>query len=188
MTTAANDLTTVAAVQSYLGIPNTQDATLIQSLVTAASTLIQSLLGYQVASGTYTETRHGHGKESLVFGNTPVTAVSSVIVCGNAIAPATSWGQAGYLFDETALYLSGGLRFDRGFRNIQLAYTAGYAAVPADLAQACNELVGLRYGQRLRQDFVSQTLDGQVTAFSQKDMPASVATALEPYKRRFTIV
>ena len=56
-----------------------------------------------------------------------------------------------------------------------VTYTAGYAATPPEIAQACIELVCLRYKERDRIGQVSKNLAGEVVAFSQKDMPADVA-------------
>jgi hypothetical protein len=58
-----------------------------------------------------------------------------------------------------------------------------YGFVPQDIAQVCMELVGEHYFYRLRIGEVSKSLGGQETvSFSQKDMPASLAAMLAPYR------
>lgn len=59
-----------------------------------------------------------------------------------------------------------------------------YSFVPADLAQACRELVAERYSYRTRVGQTNKSIDGTTTVgFSLKDMPDYVATSLQPYKR-----
>jgi hypothetical protein len=185
MTAGPNDLTTVAAVQAY--VPTAaSDAGLLETLVTAESALIQSYLGYNIASQSWTEIRDGNGRDRLIMRNRPVSAVTSVVVDGNTIPQSAGWPAPGWSFDEAYIYLRGH-EFRKGRGNVTLSYTAGYASVPADLAQAATELVAYRYGSRLKagMGIVSDTGMQQTVAYSQRDMPASVMTALEPYRRFF---
>ena len=63
------------------------------------------------------------------------------------------------------------------------AVAVSYSNTPADLEQACIEFCLLRINERGRIGEASRTLAGEVVAFTQKDMPASVALALQPYRR-----
>ena len=177
-----NDLATVAGAQLYLGITNAgQDADLLQTLITAASTFIQSILGYNVAANTYTETRSGHGRPTLALRYRPIISIESLTI-GNAVQnPSSGFGQTGYSFDDSRLFLAN-CTFDYGYRNIAVTYTAGYAQTPPDLAQACIELVALKYALRQKAGLVSEAGLQQTTSYSQRDMPASVASAIQPYK------
>jgi hypothetical protein len=65
------------------------------------------------------------------------------------------------------------------------AVAISYSYLPYEVEQACIELVVLRYQERQRVGQVSKSLAGEVVSFSQKDMPADVATALQPYRRVF---
>lgn len=57
-----------------------------------------------------------------------------------------------------------------------------YSFIPADIEQACIELVGERYSYKDRIGQVSKTLGGQETmAFSQKNMPDFIKDLLRPY-------
>ena len=176
-----NDLATVAGAQLYLGISNSQDSDLLQTLITAASTFIQSILGYNIAASSYTETRSGHGRGSMVLRYRPIISVQSLTVCNVAQVPSLGFGQTGYSFDDSKLYLTNGA-FYYGVRNISVTYTAGYETTPADLTQACVELVALKYKLRDKSGLVSESMMQQTTAYSQRDMPASVVSAIQPYK------
>ena len=184
---AAGDLTTLDNVKGWLSPPltTTDDDGLLTGLITAASQFIQTWLNRRIASQAYAETRDGDGGQKLAFGNVPVTAVSSVTIDGDAVPAAPDSASLGYVFSPTMLYLQG-RHFTPGFQNIELTYTAGYAATPPELAQACIELVCLRYKERDRIGQVSKNLAGEIVAFSQKDMPPDVQTLLNQYRRNFT--
>src|SRR5579884_302346 len=186
---AYGDLCQLGDVKAWLSLgqnplPNADDA-LLSRLITAASRFIGSWLGRQVwPPAVWQEVRDGSGGNTLVFANFPVTAVSSLTIDGLAIpaAPAGGGFDAGYRFTETVLSLTG-YRFTRRQQNVIVTYTAGYAAVPDDISQACIELVALRYRERTRIGEVSKALaGGETVTFSQKDMSDSTRTLLMPYK------
>ncbi len=181
----ANDLTDVPTVAAYLGQDPSQDAALLQTLVTAVSTFIQARIGYDVAPTSYTETRSGTDGRVFAFAYGPVTDVTSLTIDRRIISAVTPGSAVGYSFDSAALYLSGTV-FPRGHRNVSVTYTAGYETVPADLAEAAVELVALRYRLRDKAGLVSESGLQQTTSYVQKDMPDSVATALSPYCRRLS--
>jgi|SRR5579863_222367 len=180
---ATGDLTTLANVKAYLSPPltTTSDDALLTRLVTSASQFIQAWLGRTIAATAYTETRNGFGGTRLFLRNRPVVSVAMLTIDGVAVAPASGPGQPGYLFDDSALYLTGAA-FSRGQQNVTIAYTAGYALTPPEIEQACIALVALRYKERDRIGQASKNLAGEVVSFAQKDMPADVQTLLEQYR------
>ena len=105
-----------------------------------------------------------------------------VRIHGAVIAAAASDSAIGYWHDENRLVLRG-LVFPRGRGNVRVSYQAGFAAPPADLTQACIEMVSLRYREKDRVGLVSKGLAGETTAYSLKDMPESVRTLLNRYRR-----
>jgi len=75
------------------------------------------------------------------------------------------------------------LQIHRGAQNIVIAYTAGYSTTPPEVAQACIELVALRYRERTRIGEVSRSLGGAETvAYGQKDMSDAIKTLLQQYR------
>lgn len=183
---AAGDLTDLATVKAWLNItPTTSDAQL-GGLITAASTFIANYCGRQFLTATYTELYQGNGQDFMLLRQAPVTTVSGVqlgggatINAGNALTLAS-----GYYLDPDGMTLRLiGYRFPWRLP-VQVAYTAGYAAAPADVAQACVELVGEAFKRRDRIGQTSKTLGGQeVIAFSVKDMNATIKAMLAPYQR-----
>jgi hypothetical protein len=176
------DLTTLANVKDYLNLTSDGADVLLDRLISAVSGFIQTWLGRQISSQAYTEIRNGHDGLQMTFANTPVTAVASVKVDGLVIPAAADYSSRGYRFTHSALVLNG-YSFTRGLGNVELAYTAGFTTTPPELEQACIELVALRYKERdhIGQDVAS--MQGQNVTFSTRDMPASVKTVLQGFKK-----
>lgn len=176
-----SDLCQLADVKTYLGLTTTATDPVLQSLITGASAWIESFCSRVFAQATYTEIRNGNGGNRLFLANAPVSAVSSVTVDGQAIPAASDAQSTGYVYDGGTVYLRGYV-FCRGVQNVTASYTAGFATVPADVAQACVELVAAKYAKRDRIDKQSETLGTQQTiSYSMADMPAQVKAALLPY-------
>jgi hypothetical protein len=185
---AYGDLTALGDVKAWLqtgqsAFPPSDDALLI----TAASQYIQTWLKRQIAQCDYIEVRDGTGGERLQFACFPVSAVLSLTIDGLAIPPAPpptpSTGLiAGYVFSPTQLALRG-YQFTRRAQNVVVTYTAGYPATPPEIAQACIELVALRYRERTRIGEVSRSVGGgETVTYAQKDMSAPIATLLQQYR------
>jgi hypothetical protein len=177
---ALADLTTVAAVRTYGGIDG--DDAVIAALVTAASAWIRSWLNRDITTADYDIRRSGQGTAALLVPHYPIRTVILLEVDGRAIPAQTGWGQAGYHHDERQIVLVGHA-YTRGIANVRIQYRAGYDAVPADIAQAANELVTLRYRMRDKAEWSSKSLAGETVSLVQKDMPASVATVLQAWQR-----
>jgi hypothetical protein len=189
---AFGDLCVLSDVTAWLQtgqnpFPSVDDA-LLTRLITAASQFIQTWLQRQIAVTDWIEIRDGNGGQRLAFANFPVSQVWSLSIDGLTIPPAPAPGGitggfgAGYVFSPTELALRGYV-FTRRAQNVSVTYTAGYASVPPDIAQACIELVCQRYRERSRIGEVSKALGGgETVSFSQKDMSEDVKTALLPYR------
>jgi Phage gp6-like head-tail connector protein len=188
---AYGDLTTLADVKSWLqtgqsAFPPTDDA-LLTRLITAASQYIQTWLSRQIAQSDYVEVRDGTGGQRLQFACFPVSAVLSLTIDGLTIPPApppspSTGFTAGYLFSQTQLAVRG-YYFTRGTQNVAVTYTAGYPTTPPEIAQACIEMVALRYRERTRIGEVSRSAGGgETVAYAQKDMSLPIATLLQQYR------
>ena len=199
------DLTTLADVKAWLqtgqsAFPPTDDA-LLTRLITAASEFIQNWLNRRIASQDWVEIRDGlggalgPGEARYQFAAVPVSAVSLVIVDGLVIPPIEAAQsaqpesvvspfatQAGYFFTPTQLVIRG-YAVPRKAGCVTLRYTAGYLVIPPDLAQACIELVALRYRERSRIGEVARAIGGgETVSYSQKDMSDSIKTLIQQYR------
>ena len=185
---AVGDLTTLSDVKAWLqtgqaAFPASDDAMLAR-LISAASQFIVSWLGRPVALGDWQEVRDGTGGQRLSFAVTPVAAVLSLSIDGLSIPPAPRGGGfgAGYVFSATELALRGYV-FTRRAQNVVVSYTAGFAATPLDIAQACIELVCRRYRDRTRIGEVARALSGaEMANFAPSDVGEAVQVLLAPYR------
>lgn len=184
---AAGDLTDLASVKAWLDIPTgtTASDALLSSLITSASTFIKQYLNSEILSAPYTETRRAYGHSDLVVSQGPISAVSSVAWDSQSITQAGNplTGAVGFLFDGRTISLVGACFPYRAY--VVVAYTAGYATTPADIQQACNEIVGEAFKRRDRIGQNSKSLGGgvsEVISFSTADMNQTTAAALNPYR------
>jgi hypothetical protein len=106
--------------------------------------------------------------QGVTYANgTPLTAVASAPATGQYVAPTSA----------NAYY-----QFAAGDANA--AVLISYSYIPADIEDACINMVGERYNYKSRIGYISKSLGGQETmAFSQKDMPDFIRTMLQPYRR-----
>lgn len=131
------NLCTLAQVKAYLGIASSetsQDAVL-NALIEAYTARVSRYCDRNFDSANYAEIRNGYGADRMVLRQWPVTAISSVNVGSSAIPAGANLGaRAGYrntdltYGDGRSLVLSG-YTFDKGLGNVQINYTAGYAAI-----------------------------------------------------------
>lgn len=185
-------LCTLQDVKTYFAITSASEDDLLNALIAAASADIENYCNRTFAQAAYTETRNGNGANAMAARQYPIVSVQGVTVDGYAVPAAADAVSSGFVFSDTAIYIrnSGrgrapgcGWSFARGVQNVTLQYTAGYATIPADLVQACVELVGWKRAKRQRIDKTSETLGNQQTqAFKLDGMPPSVIAAINTYR------
>lgn len=183
MAASPADLCTLADLKAWLNIPvaTTTDDALLQRLLTAVSVTMQNWMNRTIPSATYTDTRDGNGSDCLVLAIKPVTAVTSVTVGGQAVPVSPDGIQPGYLFSDTAVYLIGS-KFTQGRRNIQVAYTAGYATIPTDLAQACIDQAAYQYRAKSHIGQTGTGMGPEHISFSDRDFTPGCKILMQQYK------
>lgn len=179
---ATGDLTTLANLRQWLDVTNDDSDALFARLITSASTYIKTWTNRDFTQQAYTRRLNGNGRCSMPFPDYPVSAVSVLTVNEIAIPASPDSTQNGYRFDDRFLYLVG-FSLNKGFQNVLITYTAGYSPIPADVEEACIEMIASRYKARSRVDEVSKNLGGMVVAFSQKDLSDNIKTILTQYKK-----
>ncbi len=185
-----SQLCLLSDVKTYLGTADTNSDTVLTALITNASAFIETYCNRTFAQASYTETRNGGCGPKMYLANGPVVTVSSLTVNNQAVPAAPDAVSYGFVWDTMMVYIrrgqggGGPQEFYKGFQNVQVVYTAGYASIPPDVAQACIELVASKYAKRNRIDKSSETLGQQQTqAYDLSDMPKSVKAALQAYVR-----
>lgn len=203
------DLTTLADVRAWLQTgqqpyPSTDDG-LLARLITAASGLVTTWLNRPILSADWQELRDGQPsplscETTIVFGVQPVSAVLLVAIDNFIIPPVPNQipvpvGQAilgfpyqpGYAFTPTALTIRG-YPVPRRRASVLLQYTAGFAAVPPDIAQATIELVCRKYRERTRIGERTKSLGGgettayETVSFSLRDFRSDIQLLLQQYR------
>jgi hypothetical protein len=180
------DLTTVAAVKSYAVITTSADDALLAALVAAYSGWVRSYTHRDFGSVAYDIWRSGRDGVSMLVPQSPITAIALVQIDGVTIPAQPTFGSFGYRFAANAITLDGAL-FNFGRNNVHLQFTAGSATVPAEIAQACNELVALRYRLRDKLEWSTKALAGESVSLITKDMPAAVSTILNMYRLKVNV-
>lgn len=175
------DLTTLAAAKLYSGVQSSADDALIGALISSYSEWVQAYTNCDFEERDYSIWTDGRDNQSMLLPQRPITGIESLMVSGISIPQQATFGSYGYRFDDDSITLDGAI-FVRGKRNIHINYSAGYAIIPPSIAQAVNELVGLRYALRDKQGWTSKSLAGETVSLSTKDMPSSVKTVLDQYR------
>lgn len=170
------NLTTLAAVKSYAGIKSADSDAELTRLIGAASEWVETYLSRPVLSESVSQWRNGHNGAVLVVPFTPITAVSAVVVDGLTI-PASAVS-----FTPIAIKLDG-YRFTAGVQNVRVDYTAGYAAVPADIEQAVIEACTLAYKRRDHLDVSAKSLAGETISYITAAFTPSSKQVLDQYRR-----
>ena len=173
---AAGDLTTLAKVKLYLDLKMQDADPLLQQLITSSSAWIKNTLNRDVTQASYTQSFDGRGGKAICLPQYPVTAVSSVSVDGVALAASD------FVATDYGVELTSG-NFPRGAGRVTVAWTAGYATIPADLDQACVELVAWRYKEIPNLKTSSKIIGGENINFQTTAMPSQVEQLLRQWRK-----
>jgi hypothetical protein len=206
---AANALTTVAALESLLGIGAGSATARCEQVINAASDAIEKHCGREFARQVgKVEQLAGFDGQRLYLALSPVESVAGVTFDGSAIDASsyTLFGKEGYLYRRAGwvstavqqsmidpMQLPGSEE-----RRFAVTYTGGYALAqnnrtpgtftqPYDLEEACLALAAYRFRQTPKNPALTAEQAGNASrAYGQKGivaMPDYVAEMLEPYMR-----
>jgi hypothetical protein len=182
----ATALTTVAAVKAYRKLPvtaNTEMDAALQDLIARVSVSIENYLQRTIARGPRVDVRDGTGGTAMMTRDFPVASVQAVEVDGQAIPAAGGFGRSGWRLGDGRTIVLEGYRFARGVQNIRIAYTAGFAAVPGDVEQACIETVALAWARAEHIDVSSKSLAGETISYITSELTPSAKQMLGNYRR-----
>lgn len=186
-------LTTRANVKEALGYDsNTNYDDLLDNLIARASVMIESRLGRSVVQASYTEYVDGDGSEYLNLRQGPVISVTGLAYATHDSSgiTTTSVDAGTYItYGNEADWLMGGfLRsnggcFNRGRKNYEVKYSAGWAAVPYDIEQLAIDVVTWLFNQRKDAGNDSRTVgDGSKSFRTREELIAHIDAMLAPYK------
>jgi hypothetical protein len=181
---AAGDLTDLATAKIAAGVdPGADPVTdgILGSLITALSAYVPQVLDRGILAADYSEIYDGNGGQALLMRQRPVISVASVAWNGFTLTTPGGLSSSGIWTDGRSIRLNG-QSFPLGIP-VQIAYRAGYAAVPADVSLACAELVAEAYFRRMHVGEMSRSQGGQETvSFDGRTMHAAIADKLSGYR------
>jgi len=167
---AANALTTVADVKYTWGRKQADvgDDDRIQTLINTLSGRIEEWCGRKFKEDTYTdEVYDGPDGYNLFLKQYPLTSVPVVKLDGVVVAASNY-----YVYAESG-YIRGS--WIPGHRNYTVTYKAGYAIIPAGLAEICIEWCVILLEGRMK----DAKMDGDVEPYE----PQNLMLGLSPFKR-----
>lgn len=182
------DLTTYAKVKTSLGLTDDTEQTEIARLITAASKKICQICDRDdFISAVYTEYQDGTGTNQLYVRNWPITAITSIYddELRNFTDEAYLIASSYYFAHPTMpiITLLYGLTFLKAISNVKIVYTAGYSTIPADVDDACIELVKLKYNKKGSRGVESEKIGSYSVTYSKEDIPQDILDTLTPYMR-----
>lgn len=135
-------LTTVADVKELLGIASgvTTKDNLITRNINYATRIILNYTGRDsFMSTSYTEYYDGIGGNQLVLRHYPIITFTSVgyKTGGGNVGTYIDLDSIDYFTDDNAGIVKSLIALTSGFNDWKVVYTAGYANVPDDVAEAC---------------------------------------------------
>jgi len=140
----ASTLTTVAKLGTYLGKTLTTNAA-AAAAVASANALVETHCRRTFASASYTLWHRATGEDSIALPQYPVTALTSVSTAyqtGSSTVTALVANQDYWLENAAA----GTVGFPGPVTGwLKIVYTAGYSAIPDDLAQIATEVAASIY-------------------------------------------
>lgn len=176
-------LASVAALETYLNLDagNPDEALLVRLLV-QVGTFIEGKVARAFAAADYSETYDGNGSHYMALRQGPIISIDTLLIDDMPMRPASRTA-VGYAFKDSAVLLTGGLKFERGIQNVEVSYRAGYEVIPADVELAAIEGAALVYKRRGHLDMSSQAMAGSTTSYLTQAMPESVAAVINTYRR-----
>lgn len=182
-------LATLAQLKTHLGFKSSdvvQDPKL-QLFLDAGSAWVESYCDRKFAQATRTELFHGNRSNALNPRQWPITAVTEL-----RVSSVRAWTDASTLVDAGSYGISpDGIMvvyyesvFPKGFDNVRLIYTAGYATIPYDLVLANLWASEWFYLHNSRGDSGRTSVSKQGESIGiDHDIPPMMKTILQPYKR-----
>lgn len=192
MADSTNDLVSKNDAIAYLGVDptETEDAAIIEELITAVSIWCNTYTGRDLLSREHTEYYDGTGDDELYVRNYPITTLTSVHIDSDREYNDDDLIDAGDLvtYDNAGLIVYVDGDFGTGRQSVQVVYTAGYALadVPHDLKVAALDQIKFMY-KRWRNDeegLSSISVQNGTVNIEIQDLTKHFQRVIEKYVRR----
>lgn len=201
MALSTEALTSLEAVKAYLQIASPEHDALLASLIEAVSAHFRAYTRRNLLARDYSPRPadpafdpgnailDGSGYPDLLLPQYPVLTLDELLLDGQAIPPAPHPQASGYLLDRGAGLLSlTNAAFPPGRCRVAVTYRAGFATVPADLAQAAIEQTATRFQESAagqgRLGVSARTLADGSLSYATGALLPQVEAVLERYRTR----
>lgn len=188
---ATGDLTNISDLKLWLPIPagTTSEDPLFSRLITATSNdFVRAIKRPDLLAAAYSEVRQGDGANRMILYHWPINSIATLTIAGAAVTASADKVAPGYYFDQDIdpermwnLYLVGQTFTDAA--TVAISYNAGYATIPADIAQAVIDWVVYRYKGRPNVDTTRRSQQGESVQIEQVDAPGSVLSVIDRYTK-----
>lgn len=195
MALAANALTTLTEVKTYLEIDDTSQDSFLERLINSISDFVEEYCNRSFGKSDYTEDYHGDGDKKLFLNQYPVNSVTKVTLNNDEVTDYKIIGERTLHRDKT--WIS---KRDE-YYNIQVEYNAGYVlpkddtteeprTLPYDLEDVVIEMVAMKYWAKLDERKGLKDQDQGKVSYSyitDKDLLPEHRTVLQRYKKLVTL-
>ncbi len=201
MALSVDALCSLARVKEYLQISSSDHDSFIEGLIEAVSARFMTYTGRKLTARDYSPDQEdpaydpdnavlsGTGHHELLLPQYPVISLSALSVDGRAVAQAVSPYASGWVLDKATGVVS---LLDQVFpvasHNVEIAYRAGFASVPPDLAQAAVEQSAMSFQESAvghgRLGMSARTLADGSVSYSQKELLPQVGAVLDRFRNR----
>jgi uncharacterized phiE125 gp8 family phage protein len=168
------------------------DATIVETLILAASKAIERYCNRLFVSQSLIEVYDGNGETEIMLRHYPLITLTSVVILNDdesittiAITEFRTDSATGHVWfkpNATAAYTY----FPSGRGNITITYTSGFAIIPADVQQACAQWAAELYtSQKHESTLVSERIgdyQAQYAQLSAVELPAYIRALLSTYR------
>jgi hypothetical protein len=168
-------LVTLNEAKAWMSITDSAQDTQITDLITKASAAVEDYLDRPATSQASTELYDGLGGRRLFTSRWPITAVSSILIDGQAVASGT------FVFQGRMIQLRSGT-FTLGELNVEVTYTAGWTTLPDEVRTATlMTLQAMLFGTAADPNLVSESAGGVFGGSFISTGPGSIPPAARSY-------
>ena len=197
-------LCSLSSLQDFMGITGFKNAGMLERCINRATALFEAVTRRKLAARDYSYDSDsddydadnaildGTGRNELVLPQYPINSLSTLRIDTLEIDERSGVFDTGWVLDkQNGIIRLQGLVFSPGYKNIDIAYNAGFSTIPDDLAEAAMEQAAWFFkqsapGGNLLGVSAKNLADGSIS-YTARDLLPGVKPVLETYKKRFTV-
>lgn len=185
---AVNALVSFQEAATFLKISSEIETPTIEDFINRASIWTNEYTGRRLKSRSNIDIYDGDGSDILLLRDYPVTSITDLRIddgTNNGSPPQTTSGDYTVNLQSGLIKLKNGVMFSKGFQNITITYTAGYATPTETIKEAVLLYVGHLYRRQYAdQKFgvQSETIGDRTTTYGTDDIIPKAKALLNQYR------